>query len=56
MRSLTEVAGTDGFTMSTLGVVATRVTGAKSLMGSYGIFLYKLWLMPCVDTVPMRIV
>ena len=33
------LAGTEGFTTSTLGVVATCVTGAKSLIGSYGIDL-----------------
>ena len=34
--SVTLLAGTDGLTATTLGEYATRVTGAKSLIGSYG--------------------
>src|SRR5262249_46612830 len=35
-NSVTEFAGTDLCTTSTLGVVAAMVTGSKSLTGSYG--------------------
>jgi len=37
--SATEFAGTEGFSTRTFGVTATRVIGAKSLIGSYGILL-----------------
>src|SRR5262245_35990103 len=38
ISSLTVVAGIDGLTTSTFGDAAARVTGAKSLVGLYGIF------------------
>ena len=43
-----------GFITMTLGTAATRVMGAKSLMGSYGSLLYSARLMPCVPTVPIN--
>ena len=40
-------------TTMTLGTPATKVMGAKSLMGSNDNFSYSARLMPCVPTVPM---
>src|SRR4029079_7266367 len=42
ISSCTDLNGNDGLTTSTFGTPATRITGAKSLTWSYGIFLYRL--------------
>ncbi len=39
ISSAVVLAGTPGWTTSTLGVVASRITGAKSLTMSYGSLL-----------------
>jgi len=39
-----DLAGTVGLTTTTFGETATSVTGAKSLMGSYGTLAYRLGL------------
>ena len=52
MMSATEFAPNPGCVTSTLGVVESRITGAKSFWLSYGIFEYRLWLIACVPTVP----
>ena len=44
----TAFAATDGCTTSMNGVAVMRVTGAKSLIGSYGSFLNRLGLTACV--------
>jgi hypothetical protein len=56
MNSFSVFAGTLLFTTSMFGVVASSVTGAKSLTVSYGIFAYSAALMACVPTVPTTIV
>ena len=56
ISSCTDLAGTDGWTTSTLGTPATSTTGTKSFTWSYGIFSYRLGLIACVPTVPISIV
>ncbi len=56
MSSCTDFTGSAGFTTSTFGTPATRMTGAKSFTWSYGIFSYRLGLIACVPTVPISIV
>ena len=49
MNSLRLATGTLGCTANTLGVVATLVIGAKSLMASYlSLLPYTAGLAPCV--------
>jgi hypothetical protein len=55
-RSFTVRTGSDGCTTMRLVSDAIRVTGAKSLIGSYGSFGLRFGLMPCVVLVPMKIV
>ena len=44
MSSLSVFDAKPGLTETTLGEAATKVTGAKSLTGSYGTFAYMLGL------------
>jgi len=41
---------------STFGTSATSVIGAKSLIGSYGIFVNSVGLIACVATAPITMV
>ena len=50
------LAGTDLFTDMTLGMVATTVSGVKSLSASYGSLVYTQGALPCVLTEPIRMV
>ena len=45
------MAGKLGCTAITLGVAAMLITGTKSVIGSYGIFLLMAGLAAVVDTV-----
>jgi hypothetical protein len=48
ISSFTELTGTDAFTHSTVGAIASSVIGAKSFTGSYPGLLYRLGAMAWV--------
>jgi hypothetical protein len=56
VSSATLCAATDGFTTAIIAAVPMSETGAKSLIGSYGSFLNRLWFAACSVLVLMSTV
>jgi hypothetical protein len=55
MRPATFFTGRLGCTTSTYGPSASFITGVKSLIGSYGICLYRCGLITCVVEIMSRL-
>ena len=54
MSSLTDLAGSDGWPSTTFGPEATRITGSRSRMGSYGSLRnagFEVWLVDTMSSV-----